>query len=517
MTTLTMALLLAWRDPARQVALMFGACSMLFWFVAPASDKLWACCFIAPAFFLSVALTVPSFSAFELSLPVTVTHLLWSRIVVSLAILWTPLLAGSALRLYEAEDVRQTIECALLFTASACLLTLARLAPRRVSEWTFAILAAVCGVLTLHYFTRPMASAVACAAALPVAGRLWWTYVPDEQSAVERPVVGRPIWPFLRLTVPWRMLALLAPLAFFIGTNQMWSSLMFLLPILLMDSQELRYCQPLPIARRYVLLGRLAPVVLALLVGAFWPMGAEGSLSADRMLSSELRSGSSDWRRFTGQALGISVPLDYYTSCPAKNPPPIVSPWGEIARPSARWVSALSGTRKSVCNPFWVSPQNSDRFFEWQFARATRTIYGKPLRPAELAAAVGAGLQPALRQTRMRIFDAAFATAGLLLIALLANAHAIPTIPNGLRLLLQPFVIPVAIVFALPMFFPQQSELYDPIAGHMQPLLIRLSDALPANLLLTATILLAALAPLYCSVEILFNGVEFPENPKETA
>ena len=61
-------------------------------------------------------------------------------------------------------------------------------------------------------------------------------------------------------------------------------------------------------------------------------MNADGMLSPDRMLSRELRSGSTDWRHFTGEPLGISVPLDYYVSCPSMNPPPIVSPWGETAQ-----------------------------------------------------------------------------------------------------------------------------------------------------------------------------------------
>ena len=187
MTPLTMTLLLAWRDPIRQVALAFGVCSILFFAMLPPSNMLWSGCFIAPAFFLSVALTLPTFSAFELSLPITREQLLWSRVIGSLAILWAPLLAGTALWMYAEVAVRQPIECALQFTASACLFTFARLAPRRAPELACAALAALCATLALLHFTLTMALVVGGAAAFPMLAKIWWTYVPDERDRGRRP------------------------------------------------------------------------------------------------------------------------------------------------------------------------------------------------------------------------------------------------------------------------------------------------------------------------------------------
>jgi hypothetical protein len=178
----------------------------------------------------------------------------------------------------------------------------------------------------------------------------------------------------------------------------------------------------------------------------------------------------------------------------------------------------LFGISPLFYNPYSVSPQNTDRFFDWQFGRATLAIYGKSLRPEELPEALRSGLKPIPEQPRMEILAMAFGAASLLVIALLSaisQGHYLHRVPNFLRALLRPLGLPFLAIFAVSFFIPSKSSSFDPVDRRVQPLLLHLSAILPSNLALMTLTLLAALAPLYWALEAGFNQAEFPDKSKE--
>ena len=93
------------------------------------ANPYWIALLIGPAFLISTALSLPTFSAFERSMPVTVSQLLWARILASLGPVWIALLLGILLMLSAQEPLskaREPVECAAYFTACVCTATLAR-------------------------------------------------------------------------------------------------------------------------------------------------------------------------------------------------------------------------------------------------------------------------------------------------------------------------------------------------------------------------------------------------------
>jgi hypothetical protein len=326
--------------------------------------------------------------------------------------------------------------------------------------------------------------------------------------------MGRPIWPLIKLICSWQALAV-APLAFLVGRNLSWTVLPFTGLFLKTASARQRYLLGLPISRRFLLLAGLLPVLALLLAGIAYGYSA-GHLN---WTPATPRSGSSDWHSYIGNPPGIDVPWDYYWLSPSSPPPEIVAPWGETARPLRELLPATLLSSQFAYNPYWVAPENSDRFFEWQFGRATRAIHGQSLRPEELPAALRAGLKPVTQQPRMEILTMAFGAASLLVIGLLSAMgqwHYLHRVPSFLRDLLKPLGLPLLGMFAATFFLSTMSSGFDPVDRFVQPLLLHLSALLPANLALMTLLLLAALAPIYWALDTVFNQVEFPDKPKET-
>ncbi len=78
--------------------------------------------------------------------------------------------------------------------------------------------------------------------------------------------------------------------------------------------------------------------------------------------------------------LNVTVPFEYWRTA-IGTAPKIRAPWGESARPTELrlWVFA-------IYNPYTVGKPNTQRFQDWQFARATKAAYGRSLSPEECEA-----------------------------------------------------------------------------------------------------------------------------------
>ena len=510
----TVTLVLARRDPARYLGLALAVIGVGILPAAPPESPSWIALLVAPVFPISVALSLPDFSSFELALPVTQSQLLWSRILASLTIVSLPLLAGvpaTLLRGKPLAGLRQPAEFAFFFTACVCLATAARLSSRPIVAGIYGVPAFLCWILASRSLPWQAALALTGLATLPVAGSLW----PDRTSQCKWPRAvsfTSLLWPPFRLIWSWQTL-LFVPLAFWFGLDLSWGFLMFTSLFLTTDTISKTCVLGLPVPRRHILWALLIPMVLPFLIGvAFSNRFHDPESIANFTQPSEHAA----WRDFDGNPPGLMVPPYYYRRSPGLSqtvmPQQIAAPWGETTQVQGSKITAALGPTEFIYDPYWVAPDNSDRFFEWQFVRATREIYGKALRPAELRTAIRDGLRPVTEQPRMLILRMAFGASSLLVNALLfaiCDWYRLRAIPRRVRTL-APFVLPLSIFLAAQLVIPYWSTSW-PQRG-----LLRLSAILPANLVLMTLALLAALAPLYWALETVFNQVEFPGQTKET-
>jgi hypothetical protein len=440
---------------------------------------------IFPAFLASATLAAPALSHFEQALPMTRAQLLWARVIATLDLVWLPLLIGWCLMQPAAQpfsEIREPFECAAFFTLCICLATLARLATNLVAECLWALLALACALLAERYLTSPAALAITAAALTPVGAKLWWTYVPERSDTRSGPVVARPIWPMLRLLCSPRTL-LYIPFAFWIGLDRSYSLLVFAF-LWAPSFAPNRFLLGLPVSRRLILAATMAPAVAALLAGA-------------------ALSSAPDQNVGERNPPGLSVPI-YFLS---PDVPVIVAPWGETAEAPVQWRGPWFMGSGRLYNPYWVGPENSERFAQWQFQRATSAIYGRPLTFEELRAALAAGLKPVTSQARFTVIRVSFGIAWLLAIA---AASAIGDRAKGQwkgRLIL--WLVWVALLGG-------SFWLAAPTTDSPSYAFLRLSALLPSNLALMSLLLLIPLAGLYWVLETAFQSTEFPGKPKET-
>jgi hypothetical protein len=133
----------------------------------------------------------------------------------------------------------------------------------------------------------------------------------------------------------------------------------------------------LPYSRRSILLMLLAPALIAL---AF--VGLSGNLWARlQARAGMVRVGYGPrWNRADPGGTGtrnVQVPYTFWRW--SADPLPVIqAPWGEKAEPQPYNLLGYA-----LYNPYAVGPENSQRFLEWQFERATQDIVGRSIPLAE--------------------------------------------------------------------------------------------------------------------------------------
>jgi hypothetical protein len=75
-----------------------------------------------------------------------------------------------------------------------------------------------------------------------------------------------------------------------------------------------------------------------------------------------------------GAAPNLAMPLEYWKVAPRGHAPKIRAPWGESTQPTDLRLLGFS-----IYNPYSADRQNSPRFLEWQFARATAVVFGRAM------------------------------------------------------------------------------------------------------------------------------------------
>jgi hypothetical protein len=478
---------LVWRDPTLWLALVMAWAGFLI--VPQGSVTANSVLMAIPVFFAAASFLIPV-PAFEAGLPILRSQIVLARILAVLATVWLPLAAGcTSTSWFEKPwpNARRPVEFGALLTAAMLLAWAAYAISSRRGRWVLALVALAAGVVSLPLLPWAYGGAAAAMALIGIWIAITWATPKSATDGSVGTARAHWLWPLLKSGLSWRLL-FVVPIAAWLGLRVNWGTVPFLGFFLMTDRLRQPWLLQLPMSRRALLWGMLLPVIVPFLAG---------------MAAGYIR---------TPRAPSAQVPLDYYVSTPDPATAEVRSPWGETARPPTQLISAMFGPIMYFYNPYWVGPDNSPRFAEWQFARETRDIFGQALTAEAIPAAIRAGLKPLPQQPRMEFLTMAFGAAVLLAMALagaLRQWHRLSGMPRVVRAMLHPFGLPFALIGGQSFFFVV-SRASDPLGAFIQGRLLRLSAALPRNDILMTAVVLAALAALYLALETIFNQVEFP-------
>ncbi len=444
----------------------------------------------------------------EAALPIPARQLFLARTLSRMAMVWIPMMACGWLTMMlkgaEWSSVGATVACGAALTLAILLPQAVRVQELVIPWWLVAvILTAVTAAGIFAWWLLPAAVTLAIFA-LASAGafvRIWLTLPLSFQTAPVEAASGReirpgrsgpalPWWPVVR-SFPWTSLGFL-PMVMMLPGN--WFGCYFGIFAMEGSRPRTRWLDSLPLSHRTRLLINLLPALV--LIG--------GASSGVHFVTDIQTVGIGDWRPGTPD---VTVSGEFWKHTRDGAAPVIESPWGETFRPAV--VSVFGYT---LYNPYSAGPNNSQRFFDWQFEKATDAAYGRSLNPRQLDKAKKAGLKPITARLRMRIVNlAAMALLLLVLIFLceLFRWHRVRRLSRLARgILIAAIMAPPFGGVLLLSFIPMLRGTFAIPQHLIQWLLFRVSVLLPDNLL---ALTLAALLPIvlmYWLLERLFAQTE---------
>jgi hypothetical protein len=270
----------------------------------------------------------------------------------------------------------------------------------------------------------------------------------------------------------------------------------------------LRWLVHLPIPARKLMWVVWAPTTAAAVIGlAFNAADINGLLVPQK--TAVMLGPSQAWGRtpFGGadadprETFNVQVPAAFWRWARGGTVPVTEAPWGERYQPrtSARWGFAFY-------NPYSVGRENSQRFLEWQFLRATEAVYGRAI-PVSQSRDL-ARMKPILQQPKAQAIVAAIALLYFLLqmCALhLSGWWRVRYARGGFRASLAMAPMFAAFLFILAPF-PDFAGGY-----FFNTLLLRLSRILPDSLWMLALMTATIMAGLYWLAEKLWRENEFSQ------
>lgn len=430
---------------------------------------------------------------FEAALPVAGRDLFLARFLSLMALVWLPGAAASA-TLVLTGNLAKTVSAIALLAVVLTLATIVNLSVRirefAAPRWltlgcpACALGAAAVGLTSGH----ALLVAVVCGVAAIGVGAAAWRSVPEAfqcapmEVSRARKKTGNaepsiPWWPIIRSLLPWRA-AMIIPLSFFfVATGQWFFGPMYLMMAYSQTRVTTRWTLGLPVSRRAMLAAATVPMLLVLACGTELGMVVGFAREATDLV----RQGDDD---------RVVVNRAFWRRAPGGRTPVIQAPWGETFQPSAAGILGVA-----FYNPYGVGEKNSRRFEEWQFARATTYIFGRPYTAREVARAKRGALKPITLSSRMEILSLGLVLAIGLFWAWLVEAtmwHQLRRLSRRVRhaVTASAVLIPCAGVLGL--------EILDKGPGslHLSALeggVLFVSRHLPENLMLVA---LAAMIPL---------------------
>ena len=450
---------------------------------------------------------------FQAGLPIRVRDLFLARILSLFAAVWLPVAAGAALLLLAGrpvEDAGMLVEIGAGLSVLVLVVQSSRVGEISGSEWAYVWVAIGWAASALIAFLVPRAVVLAVSSLLcpPLFWNIWrqlpttFEVLPaklarqvSRQGNTAAPAFAW--WPILRSLFPPRTLLFLPMLAFMPLSGQwLFVSVFCFMPVVGAVG-NLPWALGLPVRRGGLLAAALLPWLTLFLLGVLL-----SNWFAPKPPIRVRRSASD-------RTSEIFTPLEFWRIGEA---PLIESPWGESWRPKAVRVAGIA-----IYNPYSVGPGNSERFFEWQFRRATQAVYGQAIDYAEFQRHRSA-VRPLMRQARLATLNLGACVCWVMLLINVAFtawhwrfrrvfAHG-QTVLGGL------LMAPMVCVFLIDWLLGNSWA--DPTSMCLiNALLLRISALLPAALPAVALAAAIPVALLTWSAARLFRGVEL--SPPATA
>ncbi len=369
----------------------------------------------APLYLVAFMRALPHQRAtfFEAALPVSGRDLLLSRFFSLMLMVWLPAAAGSlvlGLSGYQTAIAEAIGITAIVLTLGVIILLSVRIQQFAAPAWLMVGFPTVATLIMALAFTTGYAIPLGalCAAAAIALGARTWKSVPEAfqcapmEVSRERKTAGSaapalPWWPIIRSLFPWQM-------ALFIPVSILWTATgdwifgtMYMMIGYSQARMTTRWALALPFSRKALFALSAVPMILLLAGGT-----EVGMLTGVAKQGKELiRQGDPDHFRATG-TLDVVVNRAFWKLAPGGRVPVTQAPWGESYQPEP-----LQALGLTFYDPYAVGPKNSQRFEDWQFARATTEIYGRPITARQLAEGKQGRLTPVTLSQRMQILSVA--------------------------------------------------------------------------------------------------------------
>lgn len=357
---------------------------------------------------------------FEAALPIPGRQLVAARLIATLAGLWLPALAiaAEALLLSGWKDALWLLEAVGVMSLVVLVQHSVRVRQTSSPKWLGYMLVGCASAFLLlaREFDLHLGAivAVCLAASAALLAGLWFRVPAGFQIAPASPTSARRSRRLPSRERRWLPVWLPAWRAFFHGQFASplvfgWLLVMMRMSLVLGAGMALRatvacrwleWLLVLPVPRRKLLRMLVLPWVCML--ATMIPLGRHvfGSGARDPAVS----TGSSDvWLKQTEAGSGtpnVLVPTSIWHWTWPWEAPVIRSPWGETNRPRTFLRLGFS-----TYNPYSVAPENSPRFLDWQFARATEAVYGRAIPLSSAAALARMGLVPVTLRLRTRCVE----------------------------------------------------------------------------------------------------------------
>ena len=518
-----MILMLLKRDPAWEIGLGFASLTIVQLLLLSAvpgdPDPQWTRLIIVLSSLIIAGFWCPHGRAtlFEAALPIEGRQLFLARLLSRLAMAWLPVSAAILVipqgRHAGWPQVLGMLECGILFTLAYLLPLTIRVRECAAPAGLLAALwtgLAVTGALAWHFLPPGLFLSVFALAGALILLRTWFA-IPASFEVAPMQAVGsipsprstrdaRPLawWPIVR-SAGFGMPLFIFPAGVILG----WSgdlSVTFAGIFAIMANidvrQRTRWLYALPLSFRALGLIMLVPSLAFLLGGVAIGMGFGKPLPSDYSLAGGPR-------RQPPSDTDINVNVEFWKRAPAGKAPVISSPWGETVDATTFRVLGIT-----FYNPYTVDKRNSERFFKWQFERATQAVYGRVIPIMQYGAASRAGLVPATARPRMRILILSADLLGVLILLCLtewARWHRLRRLPAPLRDVM-PFV-PLFGVLAIQWIVMRIYRI--PLGTALvHAALLQVSNLLPNNLLAVTAAAALPVMGMYWLVEKQFSKSE---------
>jgi hypothetical protein len=454
-------------------------------------------------------------TAFEAALPISGRALYLSHVLASLGLVWLPVgawIAASLVRGQKDWPLYSMFDALAVGTLFVLVLHMVR--PRSLGWPPAAImipvaLAVAAGCAATIYLLSPTVAPGMLVAADVAAFLFTLRQIPAAFESAPRvhkperamrsraqhsaaPQSANALWFLLRTTIAPSYLMYFG-LMVMCGMIGKWLLYLFIFTstATYIGKQRTGWMRALPLSHRQLLAITIIPPFLSILGGLAvgqvvtlpWPRHFE-------MLGTNAPSTSTPNHYFESRS---NVSIDYWQHAPSGPPTKITAPWGESAVPDT--ITILG---RLLYNPYTTQEQNSERFVEWQFGRATTAVYGRPMTLAEYDDASRPRPARLTHTPRMFVLNAGATVVAFLLFVCLGEI-ALRTTPRRTPRLQHAAIlvscVPMFMILGLDVFYDRRRHLTEAVMPFAESFILRLSAALPSNPIIV--VLVAALPVLF--------------------